>query len=145
MRYAVSMPNFGVGLDAVAVGDAAAAAEAAGWDGFFLWDHTVAFPPGPVDLVDGRWEPSDTAGVAELVRRHRGSLEGFDVVVPGESEAGAGGAAPDAHAEAGATWWLESVQPWRFGYVDGGPWPTAAMADRIAAGPPHSSGVPVDP
>ena len=52
MRFAVSIPNFGVGLDAGAVGDLAAAAERAGWDGFFLWDHVFAFPPGPVDLVD---------------------------------------------------------------------------------------------
>ncbi|GAA2723159.1 LLM class flavin-dependent oxidoreductase [Cellulomonas aerilata] len=290
MRYAVSMPNFGVGLDAAAVGDAAATAEAAGWDGFFLWDHTLAFPPGPVDLVDpwialtvaatrtrrlrlgtlvtplprrrpvdlarqvvtldhlsggrvtlgvglgsmpfeweyggeepdpvvrgamldealevltalwtaepvrhegthyrlagpdgwgalhhpppvqrprvpvwvggtwptgarplrraarwdgvvpmrldGRWEPSDTAGVAALVRRHRGFLDGFDVAVPGESDAGAGGEVTGAHAEAGATWWVEAVHPWRFGYTDGGPWPGTAMVDRIAAGPPRAA------
>src|SRR5919112_4403761 len=51
MRFAVSIPNFGVGLDARTVGDLAATAEQAGWDGFFLWDHVSAFPPGPVDLV----------------------------------------------------------------------------------------------
>ena len=52
MQCAVSIPNFGVGLSALAVGDLAASAEAAGWDGFFLWDHLFAFPPGPVDVVD---------------------------------------------------------------------------------------------
>jgi alkanesulfonate monooxygenase SsuD/methylene tetrahydromethanopterin reductase-like flavin-dependent oxidoreductase (luciferase family) len=50
--YAVSTPNFGVGLDARRVGDLAACAEEAGWDGFFLWDHVFAFSPGRVDLVD---------------------------------------------------------------------------------------------
>lgn len=52
MRYAVSMPNFGDGLDARGVGQLAALAESAGWDGFFLWDHVFAFAPGPVDLVE---------------------------------------------------------------------------------------------
>jgi alkanesulfonate monooxygenase SsuD/methylene tetrahydromethanopterin reductase-like flavin-dependent oxidoreductase (luciferase family) len=288
VRYAVSMPNFGVGLDARAVGDLAASAEAAGWDGFFLWDHTLAFPPGPVDLVDpwialsvaavrtsrlrlgtlvtplprrrpvtlarqvvtldrltdgrvtlgvgigampfeweysgeepdlvvrgdmldegldvvtrlwsaqpvrhegthyrlagrdgwaavhhpppaqeprvpiwvattwpqagrplrraarwdgvvpmrldGRWEPADTAGLVAAVARLRGSLDGFDVAVPGETAAGADAAVAAEHRSAGATWWTEAVHPWRFGYTDGGPWPAAAMADRIAAGPPR--------
>ena len=292
MRFAVSMPNFGTGLDAAAVGDAAAAAEAAGWDAFYLWDHTLAFVPGPVDLVDpwialavaatrttrirlgtsvtplprrrpvdlarqvvtldrlsggrvtlgvgigsmpfewqysgeepdmavrgdmldegldvvtrlwsgrpvrhegthyrlagpdgwaalhhpppvqqprvpiwvagtwlgdghgggrpvrraarwdgvvpmrldGRWEPADTAGVVRVVVRHRGSVEGFDVAIPGESAPDRPEPTLDAHADAGATWWVEAVHPWRFGYADGGPWPGAAMADRIAAGPPR--------
>ncbi len=51
MRYAVSIPNFGAGLDASRAAGLAASAETAGWDGFFLWDHVFAFGPG-VDLVD---------------------------------------------------------------------------------------------
>ena len=51
MRYAVSIPNFGAGLDASRAAGLAAGAETAGWDGFFLWDHVFAFGPG-VDLVD---------------------------------------------------------------------------------------------
>jgi hypothetical protein len=51
VRYAVSIPNFGVGLDAGRVADLAASAETAGWDGFFLWDHVFAWGPD-VDLVD---------------------------------------------------------------------------------------------
>jgi alkanesulfonate monooxygenase SsuD/methylene tetrahydromethanopterin reductase-like flavin-dependent oxidoreductase (luciferase family) len=52
MRFGVSVPNFGVGLDAATVGQWARDAEDAGWDGFFLWDHLFAFSPGPVDVVD---------------------------------------------------------------------------------------------
>ena len=52
MRYGVSMPNFGVGLDAATVAQWARAAEEAGWDGFFLWDHLFAFDPGPIHAVD---------------------------------------------------------------------------------------------
>ena len=287
MRFAVSVPNFGVGLDATAVGDLAATAERAGWDGFFLWDHVFAFPPGPVDLVDpwialavaaqrterirlgtavtpvprrrplqlarevstvdrlaggrltlgvgigagpwewdycgeeadpatrgdmldealplmerlwsgepvrhdgvhyrisgdegweglcypppaqrprvpvwvggtwpggrpfrrasrwdgvipmridGAWQPRDTGDVVAWVSAHRPTMDGFDVAVPGETEPGpAAAAAAEAHAEAGATWWMEAVHPWRYGFTDGGPWPATEMADRIAAGPP---------
>lgn len=287
MRFAVSVPNFGVGLDATAVGDLAATAERAGWDGFFLWDHVFAFPPGPVDLVDpwialavaaqrterirlgtavtpvprrrplqlarevstvdrlaggrltlgvgigagpwewdycgeeadpatrgdmldealplmerlwsgepvrhdgvhyrisgdegwgglcypppaqrprvpvwvggtwpggrpfrrasrwdgvipmridGAWQPRDTGDVVAWVSAHRPTMDGFDVAVPGETEPGpAAAAVAEAHAEAGATWWMEAVHPWRYGFTDGGPWPATEMADRIAAGPP---------
>ena len=43
MRFAVSLPNFGAGVDAAAVAEWARAAEAAGWDGLVLWDHLFAF------------------------------------------------------------------------------------------------------
>ncbi len=43
MRYAVNLPNFADFADARAMADLAAAAEASGWDGFFVWDHiTIA-------------------------------------------------------------------------------------------------------
>ena len=48
----VSVPNFGVGVDARAIAELAREAEEAGWDGFFLWDHLLAFSPGPVPVVD---------------------------------------------------------------------------------------------
>ncbi len=291
MRFAISMPNFGTGLDADLVADLAVTAEGAGWDALFLWDHTLAFVPGPVDLVDpwislavaatrtsrirlgtavtplprrrpvdvarqvvtldrlsrgrvtlgvgigampfeweysgeepdlvvrgdmldealdvverlwtaqpvrhegthyrlsgpdgwgalhhpppvqrprvpvwvagtwlgegstgGRplrraarwdgvfpmrldstWDPPDTAGVAAVIERHRGTLDGYDVAVPGETDGAAPAPVVRAHADAGATWWVESIQPWRFGFTDSGPWPWRAMTERIAAGPP---------
>lgn len=52
MRYCVTVPNFGPGLDARALAGWAADAEAAGWDGFFLWDHLLPWDPGPIDVVD---------------------------------------------------------------------------------------------
>jgi probable F420-dependent oxidoreductase len=52
MRFGVSLPNFGSGVDAAAVADWARAAEAAGWDGLFLWDHLFAFAESPVETVD---------------------------------------------------------------------------------------------
>ena len=52
MRYGVSLPNFGEGVDARTMAGLASEAEEAGWDGFFLWDHLLAFSPGPVPVVD---------------------------------------------------------------------------------------------
>jgi alkanesulfonate monooxygenase SsuD/methylene tetrahydromethanopterin reductase-like flavin-dependent oxidoreductase (luciferase family) len=52
VRYAVSLPNFGMDTSARSLAALAADAEAAGWDGFFLWDHLLAFAPGPVPVVD---------------------------------------------------------------------------------------------
>src|SRR2546425_7289485 len=41
MRYGVSTPNFGDYSDPRLLAELAREAEAAGWDGFFLWDHIV--------------------------------------------------------------------------------------------------------
>jgi alkanesulfonate monooxygenase SsuD/methylene tetrahydromethanopterin reductase-like flavin-dependent oxidoreductase (luciferase family) len=45
------VPNLGEFADPRAVADLARRAEAAGWDGFFTWDHVV-FPFGPLDVAD---------------------------------------------------------------------------------------------
>jgi alkanesulfonate monooxygenase SsuD/methylene tetrahydromethanopterin reductase-like flavin-dependent oxidoreductase (luciferase family) len=43
MRYAISVPNFGDHADPARTIALARDAEAAGWDGFFLWDHLLAW------------------------------------------------------------------------------------------------------
>ncbi|HEY0166517.1 MAG TPA: LLM class flavin-dependent oxidoreductase [Jatrophihabitans sp.] len=291
MRHAVSVPCFGTGLDAALVADWAASAEAAGWDGFFLWDHLFAFAPGPVDVVDpwialtaaacatrrirlgtmvtplprrrpivvarqtvtldrlsqgrlvlgvgigggpfewdycgeqteavirgemldehlellerlwtgepvhhqgrhyrtagpdwsavcyppplqqpripiwvggtwpgtrpfrraarwdgvapmrldGGWEVADTAAVAARMASLRaasspGTDTPYDIAVPGETQGDDPGRI-ERHAEhrdAGATWWVEAVHPWRYGWQEGRPWPLTAMRERIEAGP----------
>jgi alkanesulfonate monooxygenase SsuD/methylene tetrahydromethanopterin reductase-like flavin-dependent oxidoreductase (luciferase family) len=40
-RFSINIPNFGDFADADTVARVASAAEAAGWDGLFLWDHVV--------------------------------------------------------------------------------------------------------
>ncbi len=285
MRFGLSLPCFGRGVDAAVVADWAAAAERAGWDGFFLWDHLFAFEPGPVETVDpwialtaaacattrirlgtlvtplprrrpvvvarqtvtldrlsggrltlgvgtgafpfewdyvgeeadhrvrgemldehlelldrlwtgepvhhegrhyrtagpewsaicyppplqqpripvwvggswpgtkpfaraarwdgvvpmraeGPWRVGDTAGVAERMRELREGTAPFDIAVPGETRAGDRnrGDLHAEHADAGATWWVEAVHPWRQDLPDGEPWPAAAR-HRIDAGP----------
>jgi alkanesulfonate monooxygenase SsuD/methylene tetrahydromethanopterin reductase-like flavin-dependent oxidoreductase (luciferase family) len=49
MRYALHPPNFADPEELVEMG---VAAEAAGWDGFFLWDHLFAGPSFPVPMAD---------------------------------------------------------------------------------------------
>lgn len=41
MRFSINIPNFGDFADPRTVATVAAAAEAAGWDGLFVWDHVV--------------------------------------------------------------------------------------------------------
>jgi alkanesulfonate monooxygenase SsuD/methylene tetrahydromethanopterin reductase-like flavin-dependent oxidoreductase (luciferase family) len=41
MRFSINIPNFGDFADARAVATVARAAEDAGWDGVFIWDHVV--------------------------------------------------------------------------------------------------------
>jgi alkanesulfonate monooxygenase SsuD/methylene tetrahydromethanopterin reductase-like flavin-dependent oxidoreductase (luciferase family) len=41
VRYSINIPNFGDFADARTVAKVATAAEAAGWDALFVWDHVV--------------------------------------------------------------------------------------------------------
>ena len=97
------------------------------------WDGVVPM------RTDGAWTAEDTAAVTARVLSLRAAAgrehEPFDVVVPGESRAGDPnrGDAHAAHAEAGATWWVEAVHPWREDLGDQ-PWAARALA-RIDAGP----------
>ena len=51
MRYGISIPNFGDWADPRTMVGLARDAEAAGWDGFFLWDH-IRFTATPVPVQD---------------------------------------------------------------------------------------------
>jgi len=51
VKIGLHVPNFGAFADPGAIADLAASAEAAGWDGFFLWDH-VARPEGTFPMLD---------------------------------------------------------------------------------------------
>jgi alkanesulfonate monooxygenase SsuD/methylene tetrahydromethanopterin reductase-like flavin-dependent oxidoreductase (luciferase family) len=51
MRYGIHIPNFGPFGDARVLARLAAEAEAAGWDGVFIWDHVVRHE-GDFNLVD---------------------------------------------------------------------------------------------
>ena len=61
MRFALYPPNFGEFGDVATLVDLARRAEAAGWDGFFLWDHLVA----PAPVVDPWVALTAVAGATE--------------------------------------------------------------------------------
>ncbi len=52
MRHALFLPPFGALSDAAALADLARQAEAAGWDGVFLWDHVLRPPDEPQEIAD---------------------------------------------------------------------------------------------
>jgi alkanesulfonate monooxygenase SsuD/methylene tetrahydromethanopterin reductase-like flavin-dependent oxidoreductase (luciferase family) len=52
MRYALTVPNLYEYADVGLLADMAAEAEAAGWDGFFLWDHVLYRVDEVVPVVD---------------------------------------------------------------------------------------------
>jgi alkanesulfonate monooxygenase SsuD/methylene tetrahydromethanopterin reductase-like flavin-dependent oxidoreductase (luciferase family) len=68
MRHGVSVPCFGKGVDAALIADWAVAAEHAGWDGFFLWDHLFAFAAEPVEVVDPWIALTAAACATETIR-----------------------------------------------------------------------------
>ncbi len=79
----------------------------------------------------------DVRGMRDYVLKHRGTLEGFDIIAegptPGDNpEAAAASVAP--FSEAGATWWLESV--WTKFYEM--PGDVHGMLERIRQGPPNA-------
>jgi alkanesulfonate monooxygenase SsuD/methylene tetrahydromethanopterin reductase-like flavin-dependent oxidoreductase (luciferase family) len=297
LRYGLSMPNFGEGIDAGEIAGLAREAEEAGWDGFFLWDHLLAFSPGPVPVVDpwialaaaatstsrirlgpmvtplprrrpvklaresasldhlsggrlvlgvgigampyewdylgeepdmrvrgamldeglevltglwtgepfghrgehyriggespdedwravfyppplqrpripiwvagtwpakppfrraARWDgvfpmkaegrrilpmtPQDVRDVTRYVAEHRVNEGPCDDDVEGETPGGDRAAGEEIlvpYEEAGLTWWVESIDPWRFGWTESRPWPTAEMRARVLQGPPE--------
>ena len=51
MQFGISLPGFGAFGDVRYLVQTAVAAEAAGWDGFFLWDHII-FDPTFHPMVD---------------------------------------------------------------------------------------------
>src|SRR2546430_2274666 len=96
---------------------------AARFDGFFpintKWD--------PADLLT----PGQLAEMLAVVRAERGDLDGFEVVAAGYSESSSRKTAAGriaAYAEAGATWWFETLEP-RRGDLD-------ELRERVRMGPP---------
>jgi alkanesulfonate monooxygenase SsuD/methylene tetrahydromethanopterin reductase-like flavin-dependent oxidoreductase (luciferase family) len=84
--------------------------------------------------------PAELAEAVAYVRRHRDSDAAFDVVAAGGTSPGRVDATRmAAYADAGATWWLEDISPWRFGANPEAQWSdqdSTAIERRVADGPP---------
>lgn len=104
---------------------------AARWDGVF-----------PLNKKDDEFlSPEQVRDIFAFIRRQRDpGLPDFDFAHSGCSSGDAPGRARDQvapYAAAGVSWWLENVNPFRFGWRMNGPWPAAAMRERILQGPPR--------
>lgn len=75
-----------------------------------------------------------------LVSSHRESEEPFDVIVSVWSDhipAGEVASQVSAFAEVGVTWWIDSLDPWRFGWKNqNDEWPLTQIREAIQQGPP---------
>ena len=105
---------------------------AARWDGVFPLFETYL----PEETIPQVHE------VVQYVSAHRQNGVPFDVVctgvTPGDDRAEAARIAA-LYAEAGATWWLEGIAPYRFGQGFEGEWPVAALRQRVLQGPPRTA------
>jgi alkanesulfonate monooxygenase SsuD/methylene tetrahydromethanopterin reductase-like flavin-dependent oxidoreductase (luciferase family) len=91
---------------------------------------------------DGSFTPAEWRELLEYVRRHRTSTAPFDAVhsgaTPGDKPAEAA-AIIKPYTDAGVTWWIEPIDPWRFGWSYEAAWApeaTVLMRERIQQGPP---------
>jgi alkanesulfonate monooxygenase SsuD/methylene tetrahydromethanopterin reductase-like flavin-dependent oxidoreductase (luciferase family) len=95
------------------------------------WDGVVAMK------AEGALSVEDVAEIRSYVGTNRKESEPFDFALSGTT------ARDDvdklrAYERAGATWWLESIDPWRFGWNGTGIWPTSEMRRRVLDGPPRA-------
>lgn len=69
MRFAVNVPNFGTGFGEVrTLVSLAQEAEAAGWDGFFIWDHLLWLRPENQPVAEPWVALTAIAAVTERIR-----------------------------------------------------------------------------
>jgi alkanesulfonate monooxygenase SsuD/methylene tetrahydromethanopterin reductase-like flavin-dependent oxidoreductase (luciferase family) len=78
----------------------------------------------------------------EYIRSHRTSDAPFDVVYTGITPGADDDKATEIvtrYGEAGVTWWLEAIAPYRFGKGFDEPWDLEALRERVLQGPPRSA------
>jgi hypothetical protein len=101
------------------------------------WDWV--FPLNRDDFMNDL-SPEQFREIGSYIRSQRSTEAPFELVLKRNKLAKDRGedlAAAAAYEQAGVTWWLEGISPWRFGWQGSGGWPLAAMQDRILSGPPR--------
>jgi hypothetical protein len=101
------------------------------------WDGVMPIMAGAG--LDVSISPDVIREVATFIQAKRGHLQDFDIVAygssPGEDRRKASRMMSE-FTDAGATWWIEAVDPWHFGWNWDGDWPVGEMQTRIEQGPP---------
>jgi hypothetical protein len=84
--------------------------------------------------------PEDVRETARYVASHRAGSSPFELVVAGNAGRSQKVGAPivAAYVEAGVTWWMESIDSWRFGWTEGESWRSEEMRRRVRQGPPEA-------
>ncbi len=72
-----------------------------------------------------------------FVRAQQPTAQPFDILAIGGTRSSTDVEPVRAYQEAGATWWMEAVDPWSYGWPDSGPWPVEEMCQRVRLGPPR--------
>lgn len=98
-------------------------------------------------VIASKWgsplTPGEVRTTRDYVATHRDPTGPFDLVVTGHTPGGdhhLGIAQVAGYADTGATWWIEDINPWRFGADWRSPWSpvdTDRMRDRVLHGPPR--------
>jgi alkanesulfonate monooxygenase SsuD/methylene tetrahydromethanopterin reductase-like flavin-dependent oxidoreductase (luciferase family) len=101
------------------------------------WDGVCPIKQGAT-ITPAEWQE-----LLAYIQQHRTSTAAFDAVHSGATP----GDKPDEavrtvapYADAGVTWWIEPVDPWRFGWsfeVAWGPEATVLIHERVRQGPPR--------
>jgi alkanesulfonate monooxygenase SsuD/methylene tetrahydromethanopterin reductase-like flavin-dependent oxidoreductase (luciferase family) len=100
------------------------------WDGMF---------PLFVDVESYDDELRQLRDAVAFVSSHRENTEPMDVVATGVTPGDRPSRASEivaAYEDAGATWWLEAIAPYRIGQGFDGAWPVETLRVRVAQGPP---------
>jgi alkanesulfonate monooxygenase SsuD/methylene tetrahydromethanopterin reductase-like flavin-dependent oxidoreductase (luciferase family) len=101
------------------------------------WDGVLPLKAG-TDFA-GYLTPEDTHAIAAFIAAERTRVDPFALAISGHSSDPSDSGVALAQAQAGATWWIEDISPWPFGWQWEGPWPFDAMSERIRSGPPRVS------
>jgi hypothetical protein len=102
------------------------------------------YPLGKGDT--GYLSPDDFHDLRACIQQYRATGAPFDMVCMSGTPGDDAGKARDIvapYAAAGVPWWLESINPWRFGWPWNrgedwsSAWPVEAMRERVLQGPPR--------
>jgi len=100
------------------------------------WDGVMPL----LQIAEGENEIEALRACVDYVLSHRDSSDPFDVVYAGETPGDNPTQAAEivgAFGEAGVTWWLEPIAPYRFGEGFSEPWDTERLRERVLQGPPR--------
>ncbi len=100
------------------------------------WDGVMPL----LRISEGETETGALRACVDYITAHRATDDPFDVVYSGETPGDDPAQAAEilgSFAEAGVTWWLEPIAPYRDGHGFAEPWDTARLRERVLQGPPR--------